>query len=574
MKKLMLIACVAIGLQTHAQYFDHDYGSVNLEEPQRGMNTVAMGEGFVISGLATNTVTAVVGSVVSRTNAAGMNTGAPYFTNGYRVRTSAGTPMNSRDARILEQGSNSFGLSGACVIPGSVTDFAYHLQLNPNGPVLNTTLYNSQGYSFYRITSVASSTTPNQQYMAGSAILNFTGETQIVVMKIGFGGAIVWALIYDMVPGAISNETAYDLAENPATGELVVVGQTTLSGGTNDAFLLRLNPATGAVIGANTYGTATSNETFTGIELSNDPTTNFGYIISGYTDNTPGADVDGWLIRIDNTLATLWSNIYDYNGTFVNNYFYDVKERRNTSGFFEYYAGGTTSVGVTGTVDIEVDKTAANGASVGQFTYGTNVGEALVSIDVNNLPSPPGINGLSMYGYRSAGLLGLSDLTIYKAYFNGITACDYFINTIIETPGPGLLSTPSPNLVAHLIQQPGTTNVSPGLDKTKCFANTVAGGSNARLAQGKSNELPTELNVYNTDNAGSYQVQIGNALSGKAEIQVTDLMGRVVYSGTTELQEGSNIIPVELSAATEAGIYMLNTTVGGKTYSNKLVVVK
>ncbi|MCD6067921.1 MAG: hypothetical protein K0S33_2747 [Bacteroidetes bacterium] len=574
MKKLILMACVAIGLQTHAQYFDHDYGSTTIDEPQRGMNTVAMGEGFVISGLGTNTAGTATGSIVARSNAAGMNSGAPYFTNGYRVRTVAGTPMNSRDARILEQGPNSFGLSGACVIPATGVDYAYHLQLNPNGPVLNAHLYFSQGYSFYRITSVASSTTANQQYMAGSAIRNFTGETQIVVMKISFNGNIAWASIYDMVPGAISNEVAYDLAEDAATGELIVVGQTTLGAGTSDAFLLRLNPATGAVIGANTYGTAGSNETFTGIELSNDAANNNGYIISGYTDNTSAADVDGWLVRIDNTLATLWANTYDYNASAVNNYFYDVKERLNTSGNYEYYAGGTTSTGATGTVDIEVDKTAVNGASVGQFTYGTTVGESLVSIDVNTLTTVGAVNGISMYGYRSTGLLGSSDLTIYKAYFNGITSCDYSTNTITEATGPGFLSNPSPNLVAHLIKDTATVNTSAGLDKTKCYSTTVTGGSNARMAQGKQAQLAMELDVLTTGEAGSYQVQIENALAGKAEIRVNDLMGRVVYSKTMELQEGSNNIPVELGANTGAGIYILNTTVSGKTYSNKLVVVK
>jgi hypothetical protein len=52
------------------------------------------------------------------------------------------------------------------------------------------------------------------------------------------------------------------------------------------------------------------------------------------------------------------------------------------------------------------------------------------------------------------------------------------------------------------------------------------------------------------------QVQTGNSIAGKATLQIADLSGRIVYTNILALQQGSNMLPVNISGLSN-GIYIV-----------------
>src|SRR5688572_10773960 len=112
MKKIIFIASVFVPITIHAQYFQHIYGSPHNEENQWGMNTVQMGEGFIISGLAYNFTTGGQRLEISRANQSGDIPGAPYFNNAYRLRTNTNVALNATDAKAIEISSGIIGVAG------------------------------------------------------------------------------------------------------------------------------------------------------------------------------------------------------------------------------------------------------------------------------------------------------------------------------------------------------------------------------------------------------------------------------------------------------------------------------
>lgn len=572
MKKIILFACVTMGLSAQAQYFDHDYGTVLLEEPQSGMNTTLNHEGFVISGLTTNTSTAATGTFVAYVDRNGNIPGSStFFAKGYRIKTPPPTSinMNSRDGRVLELSSNNFGIAGtASVSSGGVRyEYIYYIETDTNGAVVGSpVLYNATGCSTYKLNGMAPGS-GSTVYLTGYAVESSTGEQQTFVLKINYNGSLVWSHTYDIDATVASADAGNDILENAADTSLYVVGKTNYNG-SDDGTMMRLNPATGVPLWEDLYGNTTSAESFSTIVKSNDASFNYGYILGGSTD--AGGNTDGWLLRLAGNLSTSWSDMYDYNSSSVTNYFSDVLERVDSMGNYQIYAGGTTASGLGGSADMEVDKVSASGASISQYTYGDANGESLVSIDKNEAGSVP---GLSMFGYRSAGLLGSSDLTIYKSYFNGVTQCDYYIDTITEASGPAFLTYYYPDTVHTFTSYSTIVTVGAGQNKTWCSANSVSGGSNRMIASRPASQ--PELNIYNAEEQNNYLVVIGKAAQGNARITVTDMYGRVLYAKDAAVQQGDNRIPVNLNGAgLSQGVYIIQATQGSTSQSKKICIIK
>lgn len=552
----------------YAQYFFHIYGSPHWEENQWGVNTVQMGQGHVISGLGTNQNNFVKRLEVTRTDNQGNIPGAPYFNRAYRLFDPAGVTMYATDGKVIELNSSWLGVGGSCRVgPTGLLSKVYYCVLDSAGNFVRITYYDDPVDEYYQTHAIRLSPGGTEVYLTGLANDTNTGENLIFVLKLQLNGDLIWSHTYDLDPTVYNDDRAYDIVEDPYTGEVVVVGTTMdINSFDVDAFFMRLNAANGGVIGFDTYGTTASYDHFNSVEYSNDPNY-YGYIMGGYTNNTPAADYDTWLVRLDANYAVIWSNTYDYNMSAVDNYCRDVIERFNTGNTYEYYAGGIANTGVFGASDMEVDKVDFAGTLVGQYTYGTTAGESLSTLDQNNSGTGDGLTifGLTNYGPPS---FGNNDLCIVKTYFNGYAPCIFKQLLTSTSSGPGYISSFAMDTVHVFDTILGTAIHALYLDSTICYQTTVTGGDNRMLEAG--NENPIEMTT--SQNGHALNLQLDGVGAGMVQLTLTDMLGRTLYQGNLPVQEGQNTLVLPWRETYASGVYLVNILQQNRMVSRKVVL--
>jgi hypothetical protein len=382
------------------------------------------------------------------------------------------------------------------------------------------------------------------------------------------GGAPLWSWLYGTNAALISPEIGSDMVLDPISGDLVVVGRSSYLNGTMDGVIMRINPGTGVPNGTiDYYGTPSSSEQFNCVAVSNDPSTGFGVIVGGAGQIASCSGADGWLVRIDNANTPLWSNVYDYAVPCTNNFFTDVMERLNTFGNYVYYAAGNSSFSGSITVD-QVD---AAGNSIVRYAYGTPGSSYVTSIDKNDIPgSTP---GFTLFG-NDAGTLGLEDMTIYKVYYNGVTACNYGTVNTQNKLGPSYLGTLPLFYARPFNDVPASASPTPAMDNTLCFQPTVSGGSNLQMIP-MSPPPASQLNMVVGENAGQMTAMLKHSSVGPASVKVYDMFGRLVFEKNVQLQEDENLISLQLDGyKLSSGIYTVNVTQADNSTSAKIVITK
>src|ERR1044072_6577985 len=112
MKKILVTAFALILGNANAQYFEHVYGSKQIEEVSSGMNTVLTGPSFQTGGMRASTIGANVAISMLRTDMSG----TPFFKNNYGIYfNSSLTPlMRVRQAFVIELSPTLLGIVGVC----------------------------------------------------------------------------------------------------------------------------------------------------------------------------------------------------------------------------------------------------------------------------------------------------------------------------------------------------------------------------------------------------------------------------------------------------------------------------
>jgi hypothetical protein len=256
MKKILLIVLALTGLAANAQYFHHIYGTTDGEKLSDGINTNVLGRGHFLVGHA-----GTDGLAVSRTDATGNVPGAPYFNGWYLISSSVtGTQVSVSESRTFElDNGNGFGIIGQYTDPSlsSPNTGIFYMQLDPTGVVLNIFTYRSTSTTaidVVRVGGIAESafSSGNDVYVTGSTT-NGSSRVDAFAMRLNVStGAVVWALVYDLALSTGSGYTyANDIVESPysPTGvkEVVVVGSVrkSASSGLPDGFTLRLDANNG-----------------------------------------------------------------------------------------------------------------------------------------------------------------------------------------------------------------------------------------------------------------------------------------------------------------------------------------
>jgi hypothetical protein len=311
------------------------------------------------------------------------------------------------------------------------------------------------------------------------------------------------------------------------------------------------------------------------ITVANDITVGpAGFAMVGGTDEY--GNVDFYMIRIDphgNMAPPPVALDYGINPG-ANNDGFDIIERLDSLGNYTYIAAGYTDNGNFGGTDALVIKTnnMLNPIAGGEFTYGgtnNDYGKALDLIN-NNGGLPP--DGLSTFGtWGSGGGVGGDDLYAVRSYFNGISGCNEAFNTSTwQHSGPMHPHGPADTL-AHFDQGSLNALYVVTSDVTFCFAATIGGGSNARVANPDNNQVLLVPNPSETGNtAVKLNVQTDN--TGKAEVVIYDMMGKEVYQGSFTLVKGDNQLPLEIKTALASGMYSVVVNHDGQKQTTLMVV--
>jgi hypothetical protein len=612
MKKIYLIVLsIIFSASAHAQYFQHIYGTPGYDMLQSGVNTTIQPQGHFMASFNKSICQMGVGSIPAAYSDINGNVGgAPFFEREYTIISGTGSILHARDPQVFELNNGSgFGIIGMYtdLVGGTGANGVYYLQLDPLGNPVATYDYPAlpgSGFTFTvsEVGGVAKSTAvPDEVFVTGTVIDN-TGQANVFALDINSAsGALVWSQIYNILPPIAGPAWGRDVAMNPGlpfgTPSIAVVGQVYNNHGgpfSNDGFLMHLDAATGLpthpiII----YGTPGSDDHLNSINACVGAPGPFppGFILGGGTDIN--GSMDFYVLRMDFLIATFFFNTFDFSmvpGS--TNDCHDVIERLNTACTYEYYAVGETDNGPFGNWDIMVVKMDQNGNGVagGEFIYGSAGPDFGTALDVLNtgLPcaappmAPPA--GLSIFGmWGGPPAIGLYDMYLIKAYYNGQSGCNEMFNTPLQ--GPAFPEMPhSPVINISNFGSGALSQAYNGMaDITLCFNPTLGGGNNNMVASPDDKERDgvkkTDYNAVvlmpNPSENGNTNVtlKINSEVEGPANVNIYDMLGKQFYKGSITLIQGSNELPIDLSATNmKAGIYNVIITQYGKSQSTSLII--
>jgi hypothetical protein len=558
MKKIILQLLLLTGISSQAQYFKHIYGSGDHEEAFSGMVTTQVGQGFVIAGTrnaAPPSLCSTINSIaVVRTNIQGDITGSSHFEKNYSIYTDNGLSqlMRVRQVHVVELSSTRFALAGVCFNDATLTKMSvFYTLIDQAGNVIpsfviingfpyNVHRYNAGQNDFYEVHSILLAPSGTELYIVGRFTDANTGKHYSMVLKVDVAiGNVIWAGFFDL---GGSNDVAYDAVENTITNELVVVGS--YLRGSTEAFILRLDPSNGTILGnAQIFGNSNTEDTFKTIAM----TASGGYIIGGRTGTIPG-NTDTWVLSMDNAFNVHWNFQYDYSGSGDDEDCNDIMERINTLGNPEVYTAGKTDPGLFGGQDMLVYMIdGATGSCLRELPYGSAQNDWAVRIDQENTGTAQGFSlyGVSEYIFSP---YANKELTILKNYFNGISACTFDGALPSETNGPNLNNTPYPIVISEFVDEwAWLQQVCTMTDLPQCYANSVVGGSNQREID-VSAPSPYNTLLYPNPTNGLFNINP----EGVERIEVYDVLGNLVMERSTNGEKTE--IDLENNAD---GVYMV-----------------
>ncbi len=577
--RLLLLATLVAG-GANAQYFQHVYGSPNREFLESGVNAnPASPQGHLMTGYTFNGTNALM---ITRTNLNGrIGAPLPAFNNRYQIFENAAL-VDAKGRRIIH--SQAFG--GRISVwgdygytPGGVSTRFFYTLVAPNGapgPIWSYALpfpvVEAEATSMYN-----STTNPINMFVCGFVRLVAGGQRYPVVMCInGANGAVVWSGVYQV---GNMDWIATDLVESPYGPEVALSGHFIRPGAPSSGCFFRVASATGAFIpNVVEYGTPflPNGGGLNAIDIANNPGAT-GFIMGGFYNNPANATDDSWAINVNaNGMGVNFSTLIDYTIAGNNDYGNDIIERLNTAGVYEYYLGGYVANGFFGGEDDVVYKLdfAGNPVAGGQFTYGGPGNERAFQLAQYNV-LPVNNNGLSVYGITSGSwaLLGATDFYFVKSYFNGVTRCNYDLQTPPAMSGPVVYEWWNANIPYTLNQGALTMNVAPMQDWEICWAPNLVPGNNARVAASNTIFQPGYFPNPVSRESGIVTVTFGNeAVEGVAQVELWNSLGQLCWTKQISVADGQSSMQVELGNEIQGGMYHLVVRQGATLNNYRILV--
>lgn len=612
MKKLYLLAFAFLSFTAKAQYFQHLYGSNNTWEMLTDGNNAYSGgnAGHFLIGPGGWNFPGDFTFNVQRTDMDGLFSNPQTFNYQYYMTDITNPPampasFSADHIRTVEfSNGNGYAVAGSYLSGGATAMGIFYTHINPTGNVVTSAGYFQTlwGVSHTNVSVqeiVESVSNPGDLYITGYLTVAGSGNNRVFVIKIDQNGTLLWGATYDMTNNYNTDtDMSHDIVESSnynstcSCHEVMVVGEhidKTTAAAIPDAFFLRVNSNTGVPTQqVDFYGTASSRDVFTSIIQANNTNIDAngtGFAIAGYSDMF-GSSMDAWFMALDYSGAIVWDELYDYNhpaGNVGNDYAMDIIERLNTGSNYEYYLAGYTDQGFFGFDDMLVIKTDDNGNAVtgGQFTYGEVDLDRAMRIDQLNGYGTDN-DGLAVYGYSwyvSPYSLGGYDHLLVKAYFNGVSACQYDLRDAYQNSGSASRTTAWtgefwPN---SFYDFPFLVDFFQNLqDNQICYTTQNPDGTNARVAPAAPKGDKEAVVSPNPMAQGSQLAIVDVVSNGPATVQIAvyDMLGKQYVAGNYTLIKGKNHLPVDLSTANmSAGMYTVKIT-GTTINQNILLIVK
>ena len=605
MKKILLISLAFIGINANAQYFQHLYGTSQVESVTDAFTTYSGGDaGYFMVGTSANNGAGNPGRelVVARADESGNVTCATCFVKSYKIWNTFSSACSNdyytlNNAKCAERRNST-----NCLYDGRF-EVVTEMKVGSNNWLSYTELdqfgnivYGPENIfvpgSAFALGAVTASADETSIYITG----NVTNTKQIFILKFNLTShSITWSKKFNitattmiMPPPSSVDEYATDIIEDAANNRVIVVGRVeeVFPPFTNRfGLVLTANNATGAKITADVYGVRnTVVNTENGFNsIKNSELTAGGFVISGYSDKQ--GTVDLWALRLTSAFGVSWSKVVDYSyaasphgtsevGT-------DIVERLNTSSNYEYYQignviGGNRIKPAPATQqDIVVYKLDASGAATNQFTYGDMYGNSGRVIGL----APT--NGFAFFGERYLSS-GDDDFFAGRAYFNGLqsTTCTTYINpSNTSVVGHGLFMSGATVDTSSLSTfKAALFGMGAAATNTFICDGTNTSGSNARVAPNNVDD-----NKYDNIKVGPNPTLQGTTTTTlfieanepeQVTVSVYDMLGKQIYSNDFTVKKGDNNLSIDLSANRLVhGMYSIKIN-GTTTNQSRMLLVE
>lgn len=602
----------------NAQFFQKVYGAANTRDVLESGTNYNGGisistKGFVMAGhTPAGSAAGITSVMVTRTDLSGF----PVFNNRValleqftqqQLSAKAKKVISLANGQIAVFGDYNNGLSTST---GPVSNQFFLMLTDAFGNPQYVRSYNIGTVPFQaEATSIIQSPSDPTVLYACGYVAGGHGDKRPVVLSINAAnGFLNWGNSYIDVSGNAFEWTAEDLVESPypnpssAQTDIAFVGRYVLNAGNaGQGAFWTIDGATGLPSSyIHQYGSPFSDGGFNAITIANNP--NYGapgFAIAGYTlpyffsaPNEPlsPATYGVWALKIDPTGGSIYfSTELDYSAGDRNEYGYDIVERVNVFGDYEYYVGGYVDQGYFGNEDEVVYKLNYYGYPVpggSEFTYGGPGDDRVLQLDYYNFGVPTNNVGLSMFNYSSGSFatLGQGDFYHVRSYFNGITACNFILDNARYFSGPGFYNDAKQDIYESSAQRQRSLawQVFSMQDALICTANGVPGGANTRLRENGEDEAETAAvtgssvfpNPVTPDNP-VVNIQFDAAGTGEnIQIEVMNALGQVCMKSSQTLGDGQTQIQVNLSenGVLNAGVYVVVVYRGGEVFTHKVSV--
>ena len=340
-----------------------------------------------------------------------------------------------------------------------------------------------------------------------------------------------------------------------------------------DYWVVKLD-ASGNKIWDKTFGGSAFDELY-----SLQQTSDGGYILGGSSDSGVSGDKsqgtkggkDYWVVKLDANGNKTWDKTF---GGSVGDELTSLQQTSNggyiLGGWSESGISGDKTQATQGISDYWVIKLDASGNKTWDKTFGGSVYEKLFSLQQTSDGGYMlgGMSHSSISGDKSQASQGYYDYWIVKVDASGNKMWD---KTIGGSNGDALLDLRRTSDGGYILG--GESNSPLSGDKSQ----PSQGGDDfwiVKLAADvtgiKEPETNFAVSISPNPNQGKFTLQLNNLSAPKAEVTVSDLLGRVVLQ--QPLTVSNNQISEELTLPNAKGIYLLQVKVGEQILTRKIVV--
>ncbi|MFN8155611.1 MAG: T9SS type A sorting domain-containing protein [Bacteroidia bacterium] len=479
-------------------------------------------------------------------------------------------------------------VSGAHLNPNPITGGSDVLLMKTTavGVPSNTWRVDLGGADEAKVTLRSTRTSSNYFTAGSSTVPGAAGNA--FIMRHTATGTIAWLKKFTIpCNGGLANTEITGIAQDSASGNVVVVGNyTSIGGNCGGAFIARFTNG-GALSWLYTYNPVSySGLSFQSIRPTATPKV---YVIAAYAISAGAGGYRPILIKVTTSGTAPVINFAmmyitpNPTPNFPISYQkpWDVVSRINTAGAEEFFLGGETGY-TTGLTDGNIIKTNAGGASISCRFYFGGGNQAIYALDkVSNLGTPG--DGIAAFGrwdqYNNTGLAIGTRSWLIRSYFNLVSGC-YDIastptGTSVTLQGTAVSVALSSTYNADSLQ----TQNSGLLNATLCWNTSLSSGSNVRLTEEGEDEaaLTNEVmdvlvypNPVSGETPATMQVSVSRACA--SELTIVDITGRVIERRQQDLLEGMNEIKIPADTW-QTGMYLIQLkTEDGQSSVTRLMV--